>query len=196
MKIKRTGRRLPKTIAKFSFFCYTFFFVLILVIILIFAYIKNLYSVLYIAHAESGQTSRLVENKPSEESRKTMIPSAAAGVLNKERLPFLKQGSEYAYVTLISGIDASFRYRGFLYNALIMKRALKLDGSTADFIALIGYNQNDTTPFWSDIDLLTTHGIIVNELPRLLDPALPLSFAEMALLKITPWYYDGVLTSI
>jgi hypothetical protein len=190
MKIKRTGRRLPKAIGGFSLFCYTCIFVLALIVVLIFVYFKNLYSVLYIAHVKSEHASRMVEKSLSEELRQPIIPGASVKVANKERLPFLKQGSEYAYVTLISGIDTSFRYRGFLYNALIMKRALKLDGSTADFIALIGYSQNDTTPFWSDIDLLTTHEIIVYELPRLLDPALPLSFAEMALLKITPWYYD------
>lgn len=49
-----------------------------------------------------------------------------------------KQNSKFAYVTLLSGIDSSFKYRGFLYNLLIMKRALLQAGSVADFIALIG----------------------------------------------------------
>lgn len=35
-----------------------------------------------------------------------------------------KQHSRFAYVTLLSGIDLSYRYRGFLYNVLIMRRAL------------------------------------------------------------------------
>ena len=35
-----------------------------------------------------------------------------------------KQHSRFAYVTLLSGIDSSYRYRGFLYNVLIMRRAL------------------------------------------------------------------------
>lgn len=50
-----------------------------------------------------------------------------------------KSTAKYAYVTLLSGIDKSLRYRGFLYNALIIKRALDQLGSTADFITLIGY---------------------------------------------------------
>eukprot|EP01035_Chromulina_nebulosa_P055048 gene55048-75428_t len=50
-----------------------------------------------------------------------------------------KSTAKYAYVTLLSGIDKSLRYRGFLYNALIIKRALNQLGSTADFITLIGY---------------------------------------------------------
>lgn len=49
-----------------------------------------------------------------------------------------EQNSKFAYVTLLSGIDSSFKYRGFLYNVLIMKRALVQAGSVADFIALIG----------------------------------------------------------
>ena len=35
-----------------------------------------------------------------------------------------KQHSRFAYVTLLSGIDSTYRYRGFLYNVLIMRRAL------------------------------------------------------------------------
>jgi hypothetical protein len=35
-----------------------------------------------------------------------------------------KKQSRFAYVTLLSGIDSSYRYRGFLYNVLIMRRAL------------------------------------------------------------------------
>lgn len=97
------------------------------------------------------------------------------------------QNSPYAYLTLISGIDSKFRYRGFLYNALIMKKALADLGSKADFIALIGFSESDETPFLGDIELLRANGIITFNLPRLLDKEHALGFAEMALLKITPY---------
>lgn len=83
----------------------------------------------------------------------------------------------------------NYSYRGFLYNALIMRRALRMLGSTADFIALIGYSATDRAPFQSDIDLLREHGIITYDLPRLLDSQFKLNFAEMALLKITPYSF-------
>jgi len=98
-----------------------------------------------------------------------------------------QQNSPYAYLTLISGIDSKFRYRGFLYNALIMRKALHDLGSTADFIALVGYSEKDITPFQEDIELLRSNGIITFTLPRLLDEEHALGFAEMALLKITPF---------
>jgi hypothetical protein len=100
------------------------------------------------------------------------------------------QRSRYAYVTLISGINRKYTYRGFLYNALIMHKSLQTQGSTADFIALIGYSENDTSPFVEDLNLLKSHGIIIYELPRLVNPKYPLRFAEMALLKITPYSFD------
>jgi hypothetical protein len=99
------------------------------------------------------------------------------------------QSSRYAYVTLISGIDTSFKYRGFLYNAIIIKKSLNDLNSKADFVALIGYSVNDTTPFESDMELLRSHGIILYILPRLIDASHSLSFAEMALLKITPYSF-------
>ena len=58
-----------------------------------------------------------------------------------------KSTAKYAYVTLLSGIDKSLRYRGFLYNALIIKRALNQLGSTADFITLIGYRYSISATF-------------------------------------------------
>ena len=100
-----------------------------------------------------------------------------------------KQNSKYAYVTLISGIDKSFKYRGFLYNALIMKKSLADAGSLADFIALIGFSDADTAPFEQDMNLLRQKGIITYMLPRLVHDSHKLSFAEMALLKITPWSF-------
>lgn len=99
------------------------------------------------------------------------------------------QNSNFAYVTLISGIDESMAYRGFLYNALIMKLALHKLGSKADFIAMIGYSSNVTDRFETDIDLLRQHRIIIYTLPRLLTSQHGLSFAEMALLKITPYSF-------
>ena len=54
-----------------------------------------------------------------------------------------EQKSKFAYTTLISGINKSRRYRGFLYNALIMRRSLLDAGSTADFVAMIGYSDDD-----------------------------------------------------
>lgn len=100
-----------------------------------------------------------------------------------------KKNSRFAYVTLISGIDNSFKYRGFLYACMIMNKALKSFGSTADFIALIGYNQNDRKPFINDMNLLKKQGIIVHNLHRLVHSSNKLSFAEMALLKVTPWNF-------
>ena len=98
--------------------------------------------------------------------------------------------SKYAYVTLLSGIDSTFRYRGFLYNVLIMRRALVKAGSTADFVVLVGYSDSkDISLFAQDINMLRTAGIIIYTLPRLLDDSHKLGFAEMALLKITPYSF-------
>jgi hypothetical protein len=111
------------------------------------------------------------------------------------KLPNPAQQSKYAYVTLISGITNNFAYRGFLYNTLIMRKSLVQLGSTADFIALIGYSDEDTEPYEADMNLLRTHGVAVYVLPRLLDKSVKLTFAEMALLKVTPWsfvQYDRV----
>jgi hypothetical protein len=106
------------------------------------------------------------------------------------------QKSKYAYVTLISGIDSSFRYRGFLYNAMIMRRALLDFGSQADFVAMIGYsNVSEKMLYRDDINLLHEVGIITHTLPRLVHTQHSLTFAEMALLKITPWsflHYDRI----
>lgn len=105
---------------------------------------------------------------------------------NQTHVPQL---SENAYVTLISGLDTNYYYRGYLYNALIMKKALKTLGSTADFIAMIGYSDSNTEPYESDMELLRRNGIITYALPRLLKTRHKLGFAEMALLKITPYSF-------
>ena len=113
-------------------------------------------------------------------------------VEEKEKKPYLNsvKQSEYAYVTLISGFDEKFKYRGFIYNAMIMKKALVELGSTADFIVMAVFQNNkNTSLFEEDMNLLRSHGIIVHYLERILDRASPLHFAEMALLKVTPYSY-------
>jgi hypothetical protein len=101
-----------------------------------------------------------------------------------------RQKSRFAYVTLIHGIDSSRKYTGFLYNTIIMATSLRRHGSTADVIAMIGFAANASRiEFKSDLQLLEQAGIIVHYLPRLLDPQTPVSFAEMALLKITPFSF-------
>ena len=117
----------------------------------------------------------------------TAVATEVAGATIE--LPNPIQKSKNLYVTLISGIDSSFRYRGFLYNTLIMKQALVAAGSTADFMALIGFKDKDTAPFQEDMNLLKSHGIIIYLLPRWVHTDHELSFAEMALLKIVPWSF-------
>lgn len=98
--------------------------------------------------------------------------------------------SAYAYVTLIHGIDDSFKYRGFLYNTIIMATSLRQHGSKADVIAMIGFAANFTRyQFADDLALLTKEGVILHYLPRLLDPNTAVGFAEMALLKVTPFSF-------
>lgn len=104
--------------------------------------------------------------------------------------------SPFAYATLLHGIDDTFKYRGFLYNTLIMKKSLEDLGSKYDFIALIGfsstYHDENRNIFQQDFDLLKSSGIKLFFLPRLKISEFKdkkLSFAEMALLKITPWSF-------
>lgn len=106
-----------------------------------------------------------------------------------EVLP-IKSKQRYAYVTLIHGLDSSLKYRGFLYNAIIMVTALRKAGSTADFIALVGFAANFTKDqFEDDLNLLKSSGIIIHYLPRLIEENSAVGFAEMALLKITPFSF-------
>ena len=112
--------------------------------------------------------------------------------------------SKFAYITLVHGIDNTFSYRGFLYNALIMKKSLADLGSTADFIVMLGFTTlGDTLDhkiFTQDIALLEDAGMRILYLPRLRAEHRKVNFMEMALLKITPWnlteydriqYFDG-----
>jgi hypothetical protein len=99
--------------------------------------------------------------------------------------------SKNAYVTLISGIDESFKYRGFVYSALIMKKALSVAGSTADFIVMVGYSDESkgVSAYEKDMALLRSYGILIHVLPRWTHEKHDLTFAEMALLKVTPWSF-------
>ena len=142
--------------------------------------------------------SKFINNTESNESMRKIIKAEDMKENNKniDKASAVKSTTKFAYVTLVSGIDKSFKYRGFLYNAIIIKKALvKLD-SIADFIVMIGYSENDDHSLYEkDIDLLREHGVIVYFLPRFLNESTRLAFAEMALLKIIPWsltQYDRV----
>jgi hypothetical protein len=126
------------------------------------------------------------------------VESAGEPVVQQLRTqpPRRESSSKYAYVTLIHGIDDSYKFRGFLYNTIIMATSLRLHGSTADVIAMIGFAANfSRDQFSEDMALLEKEGIILHFLPRLLDEKTPVDFAEMALLKITPFslvQYDKI----
>ena len=93
-----------------------------------------------------------------------------------------------------------------------MAKQLRKLGSTADFIAMIGFQLDPSNPSASslpklkdylvnDLNLLKENGIILYELPRYLSSnQYKLNFAEMALLKVIPFsmvnyekiqYFDG-----
>lgn len=117
------------------------------------------------------------------------LPAADVAVI-----PNPPQQSPYAYVTLISGIDSGLRYRGFLYNTILMSQSLRNSGSKADFIVMLGISdktQKTHPSYLSDVSLLHTHGVRTYELPRLLDDQITLGFAEMALLKVTPFNFTS-----
>jgi hypothetical protein len=100
--------------------------------------------------------------------------------------------ARYAYVTLIHGIDETFRYRGYLYNVMIMKTALHSYGSEADLVVLIGFSKGGYQSIYQeDLDRLTSIGIKIVYLPRLLEveEKEKVNFAEMALLKVTPFSF-------
>lgn len=127
---------------------------------------------------------------PVQDSQKSAAAANLATPLPSSSIESPSQGSPYAYVTLISGIDEALTYRGFLLNAILMRKSLKEFGSTADFVVMLGFSsQGDHAFFEQDRQLLHAHGIITYELPRLLEPSIPLKFAEMALLKVTPYSF-------
>jgi hypothetical protein len=131
--------------------------------------------------------------------------SSSEGIKNNVKSLSSSSSSPYAYITLLHGIDESFKYRGYLYNIMIMKTALQSLGSTADFLVMIGYTYDKNTEiFQSDLDRLTSIGIKLIILPRYLSTD-KVNFAEMALLKITPWsltqyqkiqFFDGDIMPI
>ena len=128
-------------------------------------------------------------NALNEEQQKVTGENQRVQESSIRRDPNPTKRSKYAYSTLISGFDEKFKYRGFIYNALIMKKALKEQGSQADFIVMVAFQNNHTEPYESDMNLLRRNGIIVHYLTRILDSSTPLHFAEMALLKVTPWSF-------
>jgi len=118
--------------------------------------------------------------------------------------------SKYAYITLLHGVDKTNRYKGFLLNTIIMKKSLDKLGCKADFIVMIGFTYSDEkklSDILDDIKLLENFNIKLYFLPRILEQTINpiINFAEMALLKITPWslvqyekiqYLDGDIMPI
>ena len=143
----------------------------------------------FFALSEDSARSPLQTDRSPTQTDRTLRKSDRTQTAHSLELTNPSQQSKFAYVTLLSGIDSSFKYRGFLYNVLIMKRALVQAGSVADLIALIGLSEKDVSPFEADMKLLTDAGIIIHVLPRFLHESHVLGFAEMALLKITPWSF-------
>lgn len=152
---------------------------------------SNLNSANKVVVKKSGDKKE--EAPPSSSSASSLVPRDEEESLH--RTTMMKK-SNYAYVTLLSGLDESFRYRGFLYNVMIMRKALRKFQSKADFIVMIGFQDySNTAMFEKDLDLLREHDIIIHVLPRWTHEQHDLTFAEMALLKITPWsftQYDKV----
>lgn len=107
--------------------------------------------------------------------------------------------SKFAYITMLHGLDSSFQYRGFLYNCLITKSLLDEFGSKADFIVMVGFTSEgfaEIEEIKQDLKTLTDKGITLYYLPRLFEDHVikrkgyqNVSFAEMALLKITPYNF-------
>jgi hypothetical protein len=149
-------------------------------------------------------------------------------IISTDIVPLLKEdtsskdtdtSNQFAYVTLLHGIDDTFSYRGFLYNCLIVKNSLNSLGSKADFVVLIGFTYGENPKndkITKDLALMKKSGILLHYLPRLNDITLPqlnesssttvtesamkgdkalvakkkkIPFLEMALLKITPWSF-------
>eukprot|EP01039_Chlorochromonas_danica_P006184 gene6184-6819_t len=142
--------------------------------------------------SSNSQSSLRIGQQPPP--RKTVLENQE--VLVDDVLMVGKQSSPFAYVTLLHGIDESLSYRGFLYNAILMKHALERLGSTADFLVLVGFTSGQSQPpptgnkeIIADLELLVKHGLQIVFLPRLKSGPSPgrVEFHEMALLKILPW---------
>jgi alpha-N-acetylglucosamine transferase len=182
--------------------------------VVVITFLLVVFIMMYKVHLFEDPTPKLHNFKAKHNSEATKFLDVSAAVQprtesGEKSLPNPKQSSKYAYITLLSGLNPDFTHRGFLYNAVIMKKALETLGSTADFIVMIGY-QNDPSKgsaaqqqslYVSDLNLLKANNIIIYELPRYLSSnKYKLNFAEMALLKVTPFslisyekiqYFDG-----
>ena len=93
-------------------------------------------------------TTSILSNQPSTtpQTATTNLPAVNSNLAYRQSSEFPPIGqllgpqtSRHAYVTLIHGIDNTFSYRGYLYDCLIMRHVLQRLGSTADFIALVGF---------------------------------------------------------
>eukprot|EP01040_Poterioochromonas_malhamensis_P011096 gene11096-12092_t len=86
-----------------------------------------------------------------------------------------KSKTRFAYVTLLHGIDETFAYRGYLYNCIIMREALRRLGSKMDFIVMVGFsypnqlsrNNSVSELIRRDLQLLERYDVRVFFLPRL-----------------------------
>lgn len=155
------------------------------------------------AHNTVSEESNVKEGKTASASITTLSRAAASVLLKTPELstPYTSSAAglsnlnfkvaRYAYVTLLHGIDKTLKYKGFLLNTLVMKAALTKLGSKHDLIALVGYTDLNlnTSEFQNDINLLLSSNIIVHYLPRMTKNKGKITFAEMALLKITPWSF-------
>lgn len=161
------------------------------VLLLVAAFSLLLYSILM--YSESNELQALSLRKYSDgKSEEALIFAAQKMLVGNVVSGFSAHTprSKYAYATLLSGFTPEFKYRGFVYNALIMRKALRETGSTADFIVMAAFPDTDTALYEGDMELLRASGIVVHYLPRIVaNKSMPLRFAEMALLKVTPWSF-------
>lgn len=157
-----------------------------------------------------------VSDNPSNATTATIIDKPLVPVTSIEAF---FPSRKYAYVTLLHGIDTTFSYRGFLYNCLIVRKALEQLNTEADFIVLVGFTYGtdpNNARISADLKLMEKVGIKLHYLPRLADATdMPskvhnsasaaaaangsfgngkqhqrkIPFLEMALLKITPWSF-------
>jgi hypothetical protein len=134
-----------------------------------------------------GVVPTILQPKEIRSSASSSFTSTTASSFRSARKEMKKP--KYAYITLLHGIDKSNKYKGFLLNTLIMRAALTRVGSKHDLIAMIGFTDLNTnvSEFEIDINLLKAYNVKVHLLPRMTTSKNKISFAEMALLKITPW---------
>src|SRR5262249_30382204 len=148
--------------------------VIIIVLVLFFLVVFILHYKLHLVEDDDEVKTRLQKPLVAEPVPVTVSPPEEPAAAYPQPLANPPQRSKYAYITLLSGINPQFTHRGYLYNALIMKKALEKLGSAADFIVMVGY-QNDPSKFNNrqdvyneDLNLLKANNIIIYELPRYL----------------------------